>query len=81
MSRKKFNPDDLDETVGPMNHVAKDDAMVWAGVKDPANMNEYEKRTVVVKKQKIKKSTVKNERRLSKNIIKNLRENGNNGSE
>jgi hypothetical protein len=72
MSRKKFNPEDLDETVGPMNHVAKADAMVWTGVKDPDNMNEYEKRTVVVKKQKIKKSTVKNERRVSKNIIRNL---------
>ena len=72
MSRKKFNPDDLDETVGPMNHVAKEDAMVWAGVKNPDNMNEYEKRTVVVKKQNIKKSTVKNERRVSKNIIRNL---------
>jgi|GEM_PF-2498605 hypothetical protein len=77
MSRKKFNPDDLDETVGPMNHVAKEDAMVWAGVKNPDNMNEYEKRTVVVKKQNIKKSTVKNERRLSKNIIKNLDDSNN----
>ena len=40
-------------------------------------MNEYEKRTVVVKKQNIKKSTVKNERRLSKNIIKNLDDSNN----
>jgi hypothetical protein len=72
MTRKKFNPEDLDETVGPMNHVAKDDAIVWTGVKDTTNMNEYEKRTVVVKKQNIKKATVKNERRLRKNIIKNI---------
>ena len=33
MSNKKFNKEELKDTHGPMNSVAKDDAEVWANAK------------------------------------------------
>jgi hypothetical protein len=74
MSKKKFNPEELEEIVGPMNEVAKADAIVYTGVADPEHMNEYERRTILIKKQKIKLATKKSERRLSKQIIQHIDE-------
>jgi len=72
MARKKFNPDDLDETEGPMNDVAKDDAMVYAKADPNRPMDNKRKRIVVAKKQQIKNSTNKANRRNSKSIIRNI---------
>lgn len=74
MSRKKFQIEDLEETVGPMNEVATADAMAYTGVKNPDEMNEYEKRTTAIKKQKIKKTSKKSDRRLRKQIINHIDE-------
>lgn len=75
MARKKYNPDDLDESVGPMNDVAKDDALVYAKappVKHLSKLEPHKEREVRAKKQKIKTSSKKAERRLRKSIIKNI---------
>lgn len=72
--KKKFDLHELEETVGPMNEVAKADALVYTGVKDPEHMNEYERRTIAIKKQKIKKTTKKSDRRMSKQIINHVNE-------
>lgn len=72
MARKKFNPEDLEESVGPMNNVASQDARVYAHVDETRPLDKHKEREVVAKKQKIKKSTKKAERRLNKSIIKNI---------
>ncbi|MDA9302584.1 hypothetical protein N9578_00015 [bacterium] len=72
MARKKFNPEELQETDGPMNDVAKADAMVYAKADPNRPMDNKRKRIVVAKKQQIKNSTNKANRRNSKNIIRNL---------
>lgn len=72
MARKKFNPEDLEESVGPMNNVASQDARVYAHVDENRPLDKHKEREVVAKKQKIKKSTKKAERRLNKSIIKNI---------
>lgn len=73
MANKKFNPDDLEETIGPMNDVAKSDAMAYAHVDESRPLDKHKEREVRAKKQQIKKSTKKNERRLSKQIIQHIR--------
>ena len=75
MARKKYNPEDLEESVGPMNDVAKDDALVYANapaVKHLSKLEPRKEREVRAKKQKIKNSSKKAERRLRKNIIRNI---------
>lgn len=71
MARKRYNPEDLDETVGPMNNVASEDARAWAHVDESRPLDKHKEREVRAKKQKIKKSTTKTGRRLNKQIIKN----------
>lgn len=73
MPNKKFNKEELKDTHGPMNSVAKDDAEVWANAKagvdyDPKQL----KRVAVAKKQNAKKITKKHDRNVSKQIIKNI---------
>ena len=39
MSNKKFNKEELTDLHGPMNSVAKDDALVWAGAPDVKHLS------------------------------------------
>ena len=72
MARKKYNPEDIEESVGPMNNVASDDARVYAKVDVSRPMDKKKDREVQAKKQKIKTSSKKADRRLRKAIIKNI---------
>ena len=74
MSKKIFNKDELKETHGPMNSVAKDDALVWAKapINDLEKLDPAVRREVLVKKSKARNSTKKHDRNLSKQIIKNI---------
>lgn len=75
MAKKKFNPEDLEETVGPMNDVAKADALAYAGAPDVKHLSKLDsaaERAVRAKKQKIKKTSKKSDRRLRKQIINHL---------
>ena len=62
MSNKKFNKEELKDTHGPMNSVAKDDAEVWANAKAGKDYDEKQiHRIAVAKKRKQKlvaKSTI-----------------------
>jgi hypothetical protein len=72
MSRKKIDPEELlEETNGPMNSVAKEDAEVWAARKSGIDYNEKQiKRIAVAKKKKAKISSKKDERRKAKQAIR-----------
>lgn len=72
MATKKPNILDIQETHGPMNSVAKADAMVWAGVCDLENADDQQRRVVQAKKQKAKTASKKQDRKLAKEIIKYL---------
>jgi hypothetical protein len=72
MAKKKFNPDDLEEAVGPMNDVATADAMAYARADESRPLDKHKEREVRAKKQQIKKSTKKSERRMSKQIIQHV---------
>lgn len=75
MAKKKFSIDDLSETEGPMNSVAKEDAIHYTGapeVKHLSDLDSRSERAVRAKKQKIKKTTKKADRRLKKQIINNF---------
>lgn len=72
MTVKKLSAVDIDETIGPMNSVAKDNATMWASRKNqsenlaPAQVRRIE----VAKKKKAVTSSKKQDRKNSKNIIK-----------
>lgn len=75
MTKKKFEDQDHDSTMGPMNSVSKDDALVWAGappVKHLSKLDSDLQREVRAKKQKAVQSTKKNDRRISKELIKHI---------
>lgn len=75
MARKKFQIQDLEDIHGPMNSVAKDDALAWAGappVKHLSKLDAELEREVRAKKKKAKTSSKKYDRRISKNILKNF---------
>lgn len=73
MSRKKYNSDEIRDTHGPMNSVAKEDAEVWATSKTGKAYDEKQiKRVAQAKKRKAKTSTKKHNRRMSKQIINNI---------
>ena len=77
MTAKKFEDQDLEDNHGPMNSVAKDDALVWAGappVKHLSNLDPDTQRIVRAKKYKAKRSSTKQDRRLSKDIIRHIGE-------
>ena len=75
MSNKKFNKEELKDTHGPMNSVAKDDAEVWANAKTGKDYVEKQiHRIVVAKKKKAKNSSKKHDRSVSKQILKNIEE-------
>ena len=71
--KKSITIDDIQETVGPMNSVAKDDALVYVGAPDVKHLSQLEphvEREVRAKKNKIKRSTVKHERAIAKSVTK-----------
>jgi hypothetical protein len=73
MPNKNFDKEELKDTHGPMNSVAKDDAEVWANAKVGKDYDEKQiHRIAVAKKQNAKKSTKKHDRNVSKQIIKNI---------
>lgn len=73
MAKKKFNPEDIEETTGPMNSVAKDDAEIWANNASGIDYDEKQlHRIKVAKKQKAKKSSTKQDRRFKKQIINHI---------
>ena len=74
MARKKFDPDHVQEPIGPMNNVASDDALVYADVDPTRPLDTHKERRVRAKKQKIKNSTKKAERRFNKEIINHYTE-------
>lgn len=70
---KKFNPDEVEETVGPMNSVSKEDAQQWANAKAGVDYDEKQVgRIAQAKKKKAKTSSKKHDRRVGKQILKNL---------
>ena len=72
MSTKKFKTQDIQDTPGPMNSVAKADAMVWAGVSNLETADDQQRRVVQAKKQKAKTASKKQDRRTAKEIIKHI---------
>jgi len=73
--KKSFNPDEIDENIGPMNSVSKEDAEVWAHQKAGVDYDEKQlKRISEAKKKKAKVSSKKQDRRFRKQILKNLDE-------
>lgn len=72
MSTKKFKTQDIQDTHGPMNSVAKADAMVWAGVSNLETADDQQRRVVQAKKQKAKTASKKQDRRTAKEIIKHI---------
>jgi hypothetical protein len=77
MSNKKIKKDDIKETHGPMNSVAKEDALVWAGAPDVKHLSKLEphkRREVIAKKNKAKLSSKKHDRNISKSILRNIEE-------
>ena len=75
MANKKFSNKVLNDTLGPMNSVSKDDALAFVGVKGVKHLRKLDaelKREGLAKKRNLVNSTKKQDRRDSKNIIKNL---------
>ena len=73
MSRKKIDPEELHDTTGPMNGVAKQDALAWTGLPDMEHLSKLEpkvKRKVLAKKAKAKLSSKKDDRRKAKQTIR-----------
>ena len=77
MAHKKFENQDLEDNHGPMNSVAKDDALVWAGAPPGKHLSKLDpdtQRIVRAKRYKAKRSSIKSDRRVSKEIIKHIEE-------
>jgi len=74
MSKKKFEDQYLEDNYGPMNSVSKEDAEVWTNLKHSHETEEQQNRIKVAKKQKAKRSSVKQDRKISKEIIKHIGE-------
>lgn len=75
MAHKKIKKEDYEEIHGPMNSVAKEDALAWSGapaVKHLSKLDADLEREVRAKKKKAKTSSKKHDRAVSKNILKNL---------
>lgn len=70
MTRKRINRSDLDETVGPMNNVASEDAFVYAHADPNRPLDVKKEREIRAKKKKIKQSSKKADRRINKAILR-----------
>ena len=75
MANKKITPEEIEDIHGPMNSVAKEDALAWAGappVKHLSKLDAEMEREVRAKKKKAKTSSKKHDRAVSKHIQKFL---------
>jgi|TARA_B110000908_G_C9944291_1_gene309646 hypothetical protein len=70
MPNKKITEEEIQEEQGPMNDVAKEDAMVYAKADPNRPLDKKRKRIVVAKKQQIKNASKKHDRRINKNLKK-----------
>ena len=70
MPNKKITEEEIQEEQGPMNDVAKEDAMVYANADPNRPLDKKRKRIVVAKKQQIKNASKKHDRRINKNLKK-----------
>jgi len=70
MPNKKITEEEIQEEQGPMNDVAKEDAMVYAKADPNRPLDNKRKRIVVAKKQQIKNASKKHDRRINKNLKK-----------
>lgn len=79
MSNKKFDKNSvMQDTVGPMNSVSKEDARVWAE-QTAGNVDEKQlNRIIQAKKKKARRATKKQDRRDSKQLMRNYEEDNNN---
>ncbi|NDG47461.1 MAG: hypothetical protein EBY37_10255 [Flavobacteriia bacterium] len=71
--KKRITNEDIEQTMGPMNSVAKEDAMAYAGapeVKHLSQLEPHKEREVRAKKKKIKRSTTKHDRAIGKAVNK-----------
>tara|TARA_Y100000389_G_scaffold44679_1_gene39391 strand:+ start:1383 stop:1607 length:225 start_codon:yes stop_codon:yes gene_type:complete len=71
--KKSISKEDLEATEGPMNSVAKDDALAYVGAPNVKHLSQLEpkvEREVRAKKAKIKRSTTKHERAIGKAVSK-----------
>ena len=71
--KKRITNEDIEETMGPMNSVAKEDALVYAGAPEVKHLSQLQpslEREVRAKKKAIKRSTVKHERAIGKAVNK-----------
>ena len=75
MAVKKFSPLELEETVGPMNSVAKENAKMWTRKKPQSEFlaDEQLHRIEVAKKKKAVNASKKQDRKNSKDIVKYLK--------
>ena len=73
---KKINNDEIEDCTGPMNQVAKDDALAWTGISDLTTADERQRRTVIAKMQKAKRSSKKHDRQLSKELTRMFTDQG-----
>lgn len=60
------------ETTGPMNAVAKDDAMAYLGLTNETHLTPIEEKQLRAKKKKIVRSSKKMDRRVSKEISRHV---------
>jgi|AntRauMFilla1563_2_1112583.scaffolds.fasta_scaffold47167_2 threonyl-tRNA synthetase len=68
--KKNITKQDFDETVGPMNAVALEDAIAYVGVDLQKQLTHDDVSQVLAKKKKIVKSDVKHQRMISKTAIR-----------
>lgn len=66
--RKKLQEEELEEVMGPMNSVAKHDALLLSGVLGKETLEAQEERLVRAKKKKMVRSTLKHDRALNKRV-------------
>lgn len=73
MPCKKINIEEIDVSIGPMNSVAKLDALSYSGLPDNTDLDKLDPpllREVRAKKKKMVRSTIKQARALDKSINK-----------
>lgn len=67
--KKSIDMEDFEELTGPMNSVAKEDALVFAGFSEDTDIDKLEPhdiREVRAKKAKMRKATIKHDRAIAK---------------
>lgn len=68
--KKRLTDEDLTETYGPMNAVARDDAAAYLGLENRDILTQEEHRQLRAKKKKIVTSSKKLERRVDRELTR-----------